>query len=98
MKVAIDAAKSRKCSINHAVIDHGVLVTTLKDRLSGKVKENSVPGPKRYMNDEGETELGSFLKSCASVGYGKTRKEVMRIAETHAKKTGLLGKDKITQG
>ena len=98
MKAAIDAAKSRKCSINRAAIDHGVPVTTLKDRLSGKVKENSVPGPKRYMNDEEETELGSFLKSCASVGYGKTRKEVMRIAETHAKKTGLLRKDKITQG
>jgi len=32
------------------------------------------------------------------IGYGKTRKEVMRIVETHAKDKGLLRKDSITQG
>ena len=60
MKAGIDAAKPRKCSLNRASIDHRVPVTTLKDRLSGRVKENSIPGPKRYMNDEEETELGLF--------------------------------------
>ena len=98
MKAAIDAVKSRKCNINRAASDHGVPAATLKNRLSGRIKENCVPGPRRYMNNEEEAELGTFLKTCASIGYGKTRKEVMTIAETHAKQNGLLRKDKITQG
>ena len=57
--------------INQAALDHGVPPTTLKDMLSGRVK----PGPKQYLNSEEETELATFLKTCASVGYGKTRRD-----------------------
>ena len=37
----IDAVTSRKCGVNHAATDYGVLATTLEDRLSGRVKKNS---------------------------------------------------------
>ena len=78
--------------------DHGIPATTLKDRLSGRVKENCHPGPSRYLTENEENELSTFVKDCASIGYGKTRQEVMRIVETHAKEKGLLRKDNISQG
>jgi len=98
MKKALDAVKSGKSGVNQAARDHGVPPTTLKDRLSGRVKENTKPGASRYLNDMEEKELSTFVKGCASIGYGKTRSEVMRIAETHAKEKGLLRKEKISQG
>ena len=51
-----------------------------------------------YLNKEEEKKLAIFLKS-ASIGYGKTRKQVMAIVEayfTNYKKG--LGSSKITQG
>lgn len=94
MKAAIDAVKSGKSGVNRAAIDHRVPSTTLKDRLSGRVKEGTNPGPRRYLDKEQETELSAFVKNCAAIGYGKTRKEVMRIAESHAQRSGLLRKQK----
>ena len=98
MKAAIDAVKSQNSGVNRAAIDHGVPPTTLKDRLSGRVQENTNPGPSRYLDKQQEKELSTFVKDCAAIGYGKTRREVMRIAESYAKQNGLLRKDKITQG
>ena len=37
--------------------------------------------PRKYIYDEEETELDTFLKSCAGIGYGKTTKEVKSIKE-----------------
>ena len=76
---AIEAVKSRKSGVNRAARDHGIPATTLKDRLSGRVKENCHPGPSRYLTENEENELSTFVKDCASIGYGKTRQEVMRI-------------------
>ena len=85
MKAAIDAVKSQKSGVNRAAIDHGVPPTTLKDRLSGRVQENTNPGPSRYLDKQQEKELSTFVKDCAAIGYGKTRREAMRIAESYAK-------------
>jgi len=38
------------------------------------------------------------MKDCNIIGYGKTRKEVMRIAESHAKRKELFRKGTIIQG
>ena len=48
--------------INQAALDHGVPPTTVKDRLSGRVKHGEKSGPKQYLNSEEETELATFLK------------------------------------
>ena len=82
IKKAIEAVKSGK---NHSVADLGIPATTLKDILSGRVKENCRPGPSRYINENEENELSTFVKYCASICFGKTRKEVMRIVEMNAK-------------
>ena len=70
--------------INQAALDHGVPPTMLKDRLSGRVQHGIKSGPKQYLSCEEETELTTFLKSCASVCYGKTRRDVMGIAQSVA--------------
>ena len=84
--------------INQAARDHGVPKTTLRDRLSGRVIHGSKPGPKPYLSSSEELELSSFIKESAKVGYGKTRKDVMIIAERVAKDKGTLRKERISQG
>lgn len=88
MTAAIKAVKSGG-GVNQAARDHGVPKTTLKDRLCGRVEHGTKPGPKPYLSSTEEKELGTFLKECAGVGYGKTRKDVMLIAESVAREKGL---------
>ena len=56
------------------------------------------PGPKPYLSNDKEKELSSFLQSCANVGYGKTRKDVMSIAQSVADDKGLLRGNRISIG
>ena len=51
-----------------------------------------------YVNTEEEDELGQFLKNCATVGFGRTRRDAMRIAEAVVREKGSLKKEKITHG
>lgn len=67
--------------MNRAAIVFEVPRTTLKDRLSGRVKHGTNPGPIPYLTREEEAELASFLIECSSMGYGKTRREVIDIVK-----------------
>jgi len=69
--------------------------TTLKDRISGRVKHNTNPGPQKYLSCQEEKEFSEFLKESSAVGYGKSRKDVLAIAESYAKVKGVLRKDNI---
>lgn len=97
MEAAIKAVHSGS-GINKAAHEHGVPRTTLKDRLSGKVVHGRKPGPQQYLNSTEERELGLFLKECAGIGYGKTRRDVMQIAQSVAAEKGVLRKSRITHG
>ena len=85
-------------SINSAAHDHGVPKTTLKDRVSGRVAHGSKPGPKPYLTSAEEKELAEFLKSCAKMGYGKTRRDIKGIAKLVAQDKGVLKGVKISDG
>ncbi len=97
MRAALKAVQEG-AGINRAAGDHGVPASTSKDRVSGRVKHGVKPGPKPYLCTEEEGELSSFLKTCATVGYGKTRKDVMHIAESVARDKNMLKKGYITHG
>ena len=97
MQAAIDAVKSGS-GINRAALDHGVPPSTLKDRISGRVVHGTKPGPASYLSGKEEKDLAVFLKDCAAVGYGKTRRDVMNIAQGVAKEKGLLRGVRISQG
>lgn len=84
--------------INKSARDHGVPKTMLRDCLSGRVIHGSKPGPKPYLTSSEELELSSVIKESAKVGYGKTRIDVMIIAERVARDKGTLRKEQISQG
>jgi len=50
-----------------------------------------------YIYNKEEAKLNHFLKSYAAIGYGKVRKEIMRIMESYAK-IKITRKNKIGQG
>ena len=78
--------------------DFGVPRSTLHDRVSGKVVHGVKPGPKAYLDKEEEKELSSYLKHCAKVGYGKTRKDELCIVESATSERGRLRKGHVSDG
>ena len=42
------------------------------------------PGPRPYLQESEERELVDHLKELAEIGLGKTRGEVLRVAESIA--------------
>ena len=46
--------------VNQAARDHGVPITTLKDRISGRVKHGTKSGPQSYLSEKEDTELASL--------------------------------------
>ena len=96
--VAAMNAVSKGCSVNRAAAEHGIPRTTLQDRISGKVQHGTRPGPTPYLNKSEEGNLVEFLEVVSSVGYGKTRKQVMNIVESTARDKGILKKQKISDG
>jgi len=72
MTAALDSVLSKHLSGNKVVELHGVLPSTLKDRLSGCVTHDQKPGPKPYLNKQEEKTLTDHLVLAVKVGYGKT--------------------------
>ena len=70
MASAIEAVKSGS-GINRAALNHGIPPTSLKNRLSGHVKDGTLPGPRPYLTSDEENELATFLVDCAAIGFGK---------------------------
>jgi hypothetical protein len=97
MEEAINAVK-KGIGVNRAALDHGIPKSTLKDRISGQITHGTKPGPKTYLNPQEEKQLAEFVMKCASVGYGKTRKDVLNIVEEIAIEKGILKKQKISDG
>ena len=83
---------------NRAADLHGVPRSTLKDRLSGRVKHGTNPGPKPYLTVEEEAELTSHLLQAADIGFGKTRRDVKCIVETYAQQKKVLKGSVVSDG
>jgi len=73
---------------------HGVPVTTPHNRVCGHVTHDVKSEPIPCLNAVEET----FLKECASLSYGKTRKQVLSIVEGVAHDNKVLRKGKISTG
>ena len=71
MDKAIQAVKQGHSSVQWAAIEHGVPQQNLHDRISGRVKHGTNPGPKPFLSQVEETDLASFLEETAKAGYGK---------------------------
>ena len=98
MAAATDAVKGGK-SILYAAKQFGVPRQTLGDPVSGKVVHGTNPGPKLFLTAVEEKELSSFSVDVAKAVYGKTRKQIMGLAEPVARDKGqMTGLKKISNG
>lgn len=87
-------------TIRRAAEEFGVPKSTLYDRVSGRISFGARSGPPRYLTDQEEKELVSFLIGCAKIGFAKSRKEVLVIVQSFiAKKQGKDTEDvSVTTG
>jgi hypothetical protein len=98
MLAALEATK-KGMPVRRAATQYGIPRTTLQDRVRGKVVHGKNPGPKPYLVAAEEKELSQFLVDVAQAGYGKTRRQVMTIAENVAREKGSLKPDRrISRG
>ena len=76
--------------------EHGVPRSTLQDKASGKRSVDANTGSHcRLLRDE-ESRLADFVCGCASIGYAKSRKEVLAIVQQIINSRGA--KTEVTKG
>ena len=81
MRSAHTAVMDNELSPKEAADRYGIPYSTLRDRVSGRVCFGSHSGPKRYLDDNEEAELVTFLSGAASIGYAHSKKEVITMVE-----------------
>ena len=82
MEQALQAVVSGGSSVRRAALDYNVPKSSLGDRVSGRTVPGSKSGPLPYLNTMEEAEVVQFLSRCASIGYGKSRKEVLSLVQS----------------
>ena len=80
MMKAVEAVQQGKMSVRRASEEYGVPRSTLQDKVSGRFKMNAKSG-RTHLTDSEERNLAAFLVGCASIGYAKSRKDVLNIAQ-----------------
>ena len=89
MQKAVEAVQVGGLTIRRAAEEYGVPRSTLHDRVSGRVQAGEHSGPPRYLNDEEENELEDFLTGCASVGFARSRQQVIQLVQEAVSRKGL---------
>lgn len=96
MRHAVSAVAEQGLSVRRAATEFNVPKSTLGDRISGRVLLGAHSGPPRLLNDQEEMELATFLLQCASVGYPRSRQEVIAIVQLICDRRGM--KHIVTHG
>ena len=78
---AISAVSQEKLSVRRAAMEFDVPKSTLHDHLVGKVVTGTNSEPPKYLSEEEEAELEEFLVGCASLGFAKSRAQVLEIVQ-----------------
>ena len=96
MSKAIDAVTTKGFTVRRAALEFNVPRSTLNDRITGRVPHGKKSGKSKHLSDEEEEELVQFLLRCATIGYPRTRQEVIAVV---SKACRLRGKDiNVTHG
>ena len=85
---AIEAVQKNECTIREASEIYRVPKSTLHDRISGKVIHGTCNGPERYLTDTEESSLVKFLHKCCSIGFARSKKQVMALVNEIVQKKG----------
>ena len=78
---AYESVKNDEMTLRQASEVYEVAKSTLHDRITGKVLFGSHSGPRRFLSEKEEEELVVFLMHCATIGYPRSRKDVMNIVQ-----------------
>ena len=71
--------------MRRAAIQYGVPLTTLRDRVDGRVSENCTrTGPQTLFTHEEEKQFVDHIEEMALLGYGYTRTEILNLATDYA--------------
>jgi len=89
MLKAPNAVRKGELGVNRAALQFSVSATTLKDHVAGRVVHGTNMRPKPYLSNEEEKELMEFLVECSKIGFGKTRREVMKLVEEIVERKGM---------
>lgn len=85
---AIDARKAGM-SFRRSAAMYGIPTTTLYDHVSGKVEIGAHPGPKRYLDQEEEEELASFILQIAKIGYPRNKAQILALVQQIIESKGI---------
>ena len=80
------SVEKNELSIRQAV--EAYEISTMHDRLSGRVPFGKQSGPARYLSDTEEAELVNVLAECSKVGYARSKKEVLALVQSTMKLKG----------
>jgi hypothetical protein len=81
--------------VQRAALTHGVPITTLKDRIKGRVNVDAVKsGPSPLFSQEQEALLSQHINTMAELGYGYSRVETINLASDYAIHLGLRQREK----
>ena len=78
---AVEAVKEGKLTVRRSALEFDIPRSTLHDHVSGRVVVGGQCGPEKYLSDEEEDELEAFLVGCASIGFAKSRSQVIEIVQ-----------------
>ena len=96
MAKALDAIQNQRYTYRRAEEEFGIPSSTLHDHVSGRVHSGQGSGPPKYLTDEEEEELEEFLIGCASVGFAKTRQQVLALVQDVVSRKGRAAQ--VTHG
>ena len=88
MRKAIEAV-SQGMSVRRAALDFNIPKSTLNDRISGRVIHGMLSGRPKYLTNTEEEELVRFLIRSSSIGYPRTRHEVIALVQRICVNKGL---------
>ena len=89
-------AVSKGMSVHRAAEEYGIPKSTLHDRVVGKVLAGSKSGHRRRLSSTVEIELVNFLDHCGSLGYSRSKQEVIQLAQSTVDMKGISAK--VTAG
>ena len=95
---AIDAVHKENLSVRRAALEFDVPKSTLHDRLIGRVVLGGQSGPQKYLTDEEEDELEEFLVGCASVGFARSRQQVIELVQEVVNRKGRTSESAMGGG
>lgn len=81
MARVMDAVRSEHITVRRAAQEYDVPKSTLHDRIAGRLPVEGESSPQKYLIDDEEEELESFLCGFASVGFAQSRNQVMEIVQ-----------------